>query len=93
MASSALGTTPMKCESSLDPKANSQQVVDDFSSRLGWPTETVETIDADHREMIREAGVKDISDVLKELEDEIVKGAVAAEPASTSRHLPPESNA
>lgn len=40
----------------------------DFSSKLGWPSEVFETIDADHREMIRGAGSGDILDVLRDME-------------------------
>ncbi|KAI0407382.1 hypothetical protein F4802DRAFT_605555 [Xylaria palmicola] len=43
------------------------KVVNDFSSKLGWAPETFETIDADHRDMVKLPGVKDISNVLKEL--------------------------
>ncbi|GES66730.1 PGAP1-like protein-domain-containing protein [Aspergillus terreus] len=60
-------------------KGLSDKVVDDFSSKLGLPEETVETTDADHREMIREPGVKDISDVLKELEQMAVGAGQAVE--------------
>ncbi|KAI0858149.1 hypothetical protein F4860DRAFT_324727 [Xylaria cubensis] len=54
------------------------KVVGDYSSRLGWAPETFETIDADHREMVRKPGVKDISDILKDLERESVKAAQRA---------------
>lgn len=53
------------------------QIVDDFSSKLGWALENFETIDADHREMVKKPGVKDISDVLKELEQDIAKDTQA----------------
>jgi len=46
-------------------------VVDNFSSKLGWPEETFETIDADHREMVKEPGVRDISSVLQDLEKQV----------------------
>ena len=46
-------------------------MVGDFSSKLGWPEETFETIDADHREMVKEPGVKDISSVLQDLEMQV----------------------
>lgn len=42
------------------------QIVDDFSSKVGWALEVVETIDANHREMVKRAGVRDIVEVLKE---------------------------
>lgn len=51
---------------------NCCKIVDDFSSKLGLPSiqETVETIDADHRDMARfgsisDSGYRDISGVLK----------------------------
>ncbi|KAI0516986.1 hypothetical protein F5B22DRAFT_139794 [Xylaria bambusicola] len=53
------------------------QVVDDFSSKLGWAPETFETIDADHREMVKQPGVQDISDILKDFEQDVVKAAQA----------------
>lgn len=43
------------------------QVVGDFSSKLGWALETLETIAADRREMVRKPGVKAISEVLDAL--------------------------
>ena len=49
------------------------QIVDDFSSKVGWPLERVETIDADHREMVREPGVRDITAVLKVFERDAVE--------------------
>jgi hypothetical protein len=51
------------------------QVVDTYSSKLGWPGEICETIDADHREMVREPGVKDISNVLRDLKGRSKKSA------------------
>ncbi|KAF2968399.1 hypothetical protein GQX73_g5137 [Xylaria multiplex] len=58
-------------------KGLDSKVVDDFSSKLGWAPETFETIDADHLEMVKEPGVKDISDILKDLEQEAVVAAQA----------------
>ncbi|KAI0537644.1 hypothetical protein GGR58DRAFT_331670 [Xylaria digitata] len=58
-------------------KGLDSKVVDDFSSKLGWAPETFETIDADHLEMVKKPGVKDISDILKDLEQEAVVAAQA----------------
>ncbi|KAI0479955.1 hypothetical protein F4859DRAFT_454711 [Xylaria cf. heliscus] len=75
-------------------KGLDSKVVDDFSSQLGWPQETCETIDADHREMVRKPGVRDISDILKDLEQEAVKAAQdldiedqVEEPAKKARRM------
>lgn len=43
----------------------------DGSSKLGWPHETVETVDADHLEMIKGKGVEDILDVLSKMEERV----------------------
>ncbi|KAL3298221.1 phosphorylase superfamily protein, partial [Colletotrichum asianum] len=57
----------------LDDLSVDSQVVGDFSSKLGWSKETTETIDADHREMVRQPGMRDISAVLQEFEEEVRK--------------------
>jgi len=52
--------------------ANLEKIVDNFSSKIGLPKfEIYETIDADHREMVKEPGVKDISSVLRGLEERV----------------------
>ncbi|KAJ2987975.1 hypothetical protein NUW58_g4219 [Xylaria curta] len=60
-------------------KGLNDKVVDDFSSKLGWAPETFETIDADHREMVKRPGVQDISDILKDFEQDVVKAALNIE--------------
>ncbi|KAI1738026.1 Alpha/Beta hydrolase protein [Xylaria scruposa] len=75
----ALYRTPLRIHSFQEGRALTgvrglnDKVVGDESSRLGLAEETFETIDADHREMVRKPGVKDISDILKDLEREAVK--------------------
>ncbi|TRX90296.1 hypothetical protein FHL15_008841 [Xylaria flabelliformis] len=77
----ALHRAPMSIHSFQEGRALTgvrglnDKVVPDSSSRLGWARETFETIDADHREMVKRPGVKDISDILKDLEEEAVKAA------------------
>ncbi|KAK4108082.1 hypothetical protein N656DRAFT_452244 [Canariomyces notabilis] len=56
-------------------KGLNSKIVDTYSSKVGWPEEICETIDADHREMVREPGVKDISNVLRDLENGTKKKA------------------
>ncbi|KAI1747303.1 hypothetical protein F4782DRAFT_535596 [Xylaria castorea] len=74
----ALDRAPLRIHSFQEGRALTgvrgfnDKVVDGFSSRLGWAQETVETIDADHREMVKKPGVKDISNILKDLEKEAV---------------------
>ncbi|KAF8857789.1 hypothetical protein BDZ45DRAFT_425371 [Acephala macrosclerotiorum] len=46
------------------------KVVHDFSSQLGWSLETIESVDANHREMVRAPGIQQISEVLKSLSQE-----------------------
>ncbi|KAI0972316.1 hypothetical protein F4678DRAFT_57683 [Xylaria arbuscula] len=59
-------------------KGLNDKVVNDFSSKLGWaPEERFESIDADHREMVKEPGVKDIMDVLKDLNRSVAPAKTA----------------
>jgi hypothetical protein len=59
-----------------------KKIVNDFSSKIGSPKfETCETIDADHREMVKKPGVKDISSVLRIL-DERAKQPEAQHPCT-----------
>ena len=46
-------------------------MVDNYSSKLGWPDETIETIDADQREIVKETGVRDMSSILQDLEKQV----------------------
>ncbi|GAW10696.1 hypothetical protein ANO14919_000310 [Xylariales sp. No.14919] len=88
----ALHRTPLRIHSFQEGRALTgmkgldSKVVDDFSSKLDWAPETIETIDADHREMVKKPGMKDISDILKDLEQEAV--AVAAAQAISISELP-----
>lgn len=52
-------------------------IVDDASSKLGWSLETTETIDADHRDMVRGPGVKQISEVVKSMVQEAMSSTDA----------------
>ncbi|KAJ5142341.1 hypothetical protein N7526_003336 [Penicillium atrosanguineum] len=53
-------------------------IVEDHSSKLSVPQEVIETIDADHREMVKERGVKQISKVLRRF----VQGSMQSERTS-----------
>ncbi|KAH8714765.1 hypothetical protein BGZ61DRAFT_213997 [Ilyonectria robusta] len=48
-------------------KGFSSKVVDDYSAKLGWSKEIVESINADHRAMVKTKGVEDISVTIGDL--------------------------
>ncbi|KAH6893443.1 ankyrin repeat-containing domain protein [Thelonectria olida] len=60
-------------------KGFNDKVVDDFSSTCGWPLESVETIDADHRQMVKQPGADIICDVLRDINGVILEEAEAQE--------------
>ncbi|PHH91293.1 hypothetical protein CDD83_1058 [Cordyceps sp. RAO-2017] len=62
-------------DSFADFAISSFQMVDNFSSRLGWLKEMVKTIDSDHRDIAKRQGVKDISDVLGNFVQEAIQAA------------------